>query len=175
MNLLEILGIEAGTAITILAVICAVLVIAVISLTVRLNGMIKKYKKFMAKEAGASFERRMLDRITRVGELEEQYDRLQNDLRTVEKAVRSSYQKFSIVKYNAFREATGNISFVLCLLDHNNSGILLNSMYANDGCYSYIKELKFGNCEFPLSDEETQALKEAIAKGNILREKDLFA
>ena len=41
MNLLEILGIEAGTAITILAVICAVLVIAVISLTIFLSFAIK--------------------------------------------------------------------------------------------------------------------------------------
>ena len=121
MNILDKTGMEAGTAITILFIVCAVLLIAVIALAVNLSRMIKKYKKFMAKEAGSSFERRMLDRITRVGELEEQYDKLQNDLRTVERAVRSSYQKCSIVKYNAFREATGNISFVLCLLDHNNS------------------------------------------------------
>ncbi|MBR1758971.1 MAG: DUF4446 family protein [Lachnospiraceae bacterium] len=175
MKLLDALGLEVGTAVSILLVLSLILLVAVIVLGVRLGEMIRKYKRFMAKEAGASFERRMLDRITRVGELEEQYDKMQNDMRTIERAVRSSYQKCSIVKYNAFREATGNISFVLCLLDHNNSGILLNSMYANDGCYSYIKELKFGNCEIPLSEEETQALKEAIAKGNILREKDLFA
>ena len=175
MSIVDKLGLDVSKAVGLLLVLCLILLICAIVQSVRLNLMIRKYKKFMAKEAGTSFERRMLDRISRVTELEEQYDKMQNDMRTIERAVRSSYQKCSIVKYNAFREATGNISFVLCLLDHNNSGILLNSMYANDGCYSYIKELKFGNCEIPLSEEETQALKEAISKGNILREKDLFA
>ena len=174
MELFEQLGLDMGYILLGVAVICILLLILTLVQTVRLNKLTKKYKAFMGKDTDGSLERRILDRLSRIGDVEEQLNHVQGDIKIMEKALRSSYQKFSIVKYDAFHEAKGNISFVLCLLDHNNSGIILNSMYANDGCYSYIKELRFGNCELPLSEEEEQALQEAIAKGKILKEKDLF-
>lgn len=174
MTLFEQFGVDMGYVLLGVAGLCLILLLLTLIQTIRLNKWVKKYKLFMGKDADGSLERRILDRLSRIGEVEEQLNHLQGDVKIMEKALRSSYQKCSIVKYDAFHEAKGNISFVLCLLDHNNSGIILNSMYANDGCYSYIKELKFGNCEFPLAAEEEQALQEAIAKGSILKERDLF-
>lgn len=74
----------------------------------------------------------------------------------------STYQKIGIVKYDAFKEIGGTLSFVLTLLTKDNDGFILNSMHSNsEGCYTYIKEVKGGEVFVTLSDEESQSLEQA--------------
>ena len=76
-----------------------------------------------------------------------------------------TYQKIGIVKYDAFKEIGGTLSFVLVLLTKNNNGFILNSMHSNsEGCYTYIKEVKGGEVFVTLSEEERQALEMAKAQ-----------
>ncbi|WP_343210222.1 DUF4446 family protein [Anaerolentibacter hominis] len=163
VKLLDQLGLDVGYILLGLVAVAVILAILVLVLIIRQNKLNKRYKKFMGKDGDGSLERRILDRFSRISDIEESLDKMQERMKSLEKSQRGTYQKFAIVKYDAFHEAKGNISFVLCMLDHNNNGFLLNSMYANDGCYAYIKELKFGICEFPLSEEEEQAFQEAVA------------
>lgn len=73
-----------------------------------------------------------------------------------------TYQKVGVVKYDAFKEIGGTLSFVLVLLTKENNGFILNSMHSNsEGCYTYIKEVKGGEVYVALSEEERQALEEA--------------
>lgn len=51
------------------------------------------------------------------------------------------YQKVGIVKYDAFHEMGGDLSFALTMLDENNTGWILNAMHSREGCYTYIKEV----------------------------------
>ncbi len=55
-----------------------------------------------------------------------------------------SYQKVGIVKYNAFQEMGGQLSFALTLLDENDNGWLLILMHIQEECYLYIKEIVKG-------------------------------
>ena len=66
------------------------------------------------------------------------------DIRILYRALRSSYQKVGIVKYDAFGEMGGKLSFALTMLDNDNNGWILNSMHSRDGCYTYIKEIVRG-------------------------------
>ena len=56
----------------------------------------------------------------------------------------------------------GKLSFSLVLLNENNDGFVLNSVHSSEGCYSYTKEIKDGNCEISLGEEEAKALKMAM-------------
>ncbi len=66
-----------------------------------------------------------------------------------------------MVKYDAFREMSGELSYALALLDQQENGFVINSVYANEGNYSYIKEIKKGECQILLSEEEEKALRKA--------------
>ena len=77
------------------------------------------------------------------------------------------YQKTGFVKYDAFREMSGKLSYALALLDKNNNGILINSMYSREGCYSYTKEIRNGESSINLSEEEEKALKMAVNGDNM--------
>ena len=74
----------------------------------------------------------------------------------------SAFQKVGIVKYDAFQQMGGKLSFSLALLDQNNDGFILNSVHSSEGCYSYTKEIKNGECAISLGSEEEKALDIAM-------------
>lgn len=68
-----------------------------------------------------------------------------------------------LVRYDAFNQMGGQLSYSLALLDENNNGFIINSVHSTEGCYSYSKEIRNGDNSISLSQEEAEAL--AIAKG----------
>ena len=73
------------------------------------------------------------------------------------------------MKYDAFSEVGGKLSFVLALLDKNNDGFILNSVHSSrEGCYTYLKEIIKGESFFELSKEKKQALNRAINSDNFM-------
>ena len=56
----------------------------------------------------------------------------------------------------------GKLSFSLALLNRKNDGFIINAMHSREGCYTYIKEIISGNSVILLSEEEKEALEEAV-------------
>jgi hypothetical protein len=83
-------------------------------------------------------------------------------IRVLNKIQRGSYQKFGLVKYNAFKGMGGNMSFAYALLDYTNSGFILNTVHSREGCYLYIKVVQCGQTEVLLGAEEKEALEQAL-------------
>ena len=75
-------------------------------------------------------------------------------------------QKVGIVKYDAFKEMGGKLSFALAMLDKNNTGFVINAMHSREGCYTYIKEIIKGEAFIALGDEEKKAVDMAINSDN---------
>ena len=62
-----------------------------------------------------------------------------------------TFQKMGMVKYNAFREMSGDLSYALALLDQRNNGFVLNSVYSKEGGYSLYQgneRWRIGNSSF---------------------------
>ena len=84
------------------------------------------------------------------------------DIDTIYKRMKTHYQKIGIVRYDAFQEMGGNLSFVLTMLDENNNGWVFNAMHSREGCYTYIKEIVKGESYMELGEEERESLKKAM-------------
>ena len=84
------------------------------------------------------------------------------DGKSLEKGMKTHYQKIGIVRYDAFQEMGGNLSFVLTMLDENNNGWVFNAMHSREGCYTYIKEIIKGESYMELGEEERESLKKAM-------------
>ena len=78
--------------------------------------------------------------------------------------IEEACQKLGLVKYDAFNQMGGQLSFSLALLDENNNGFIINSVHSTEGCYSYTKEIKNGECKISLGQEEAEALAIAIGE-----------
>ena len=73
-----------------------------------------------------------------------------------------SIQKVGLVRYNPFSDTGGNQSFVLALLDGNDSGFVITSLHSRESTRVFAKPVTGGKEEgFEFSEEEAQAVKEA--------------
>ena len=134
--------------------IAAVLVILLVLLIVALSKIGKLKKQYNVFMEGKKFEN--MDFIN------DELKKIQGRLELIDENLLKTYQKVAIVKYDAFKEIGGTLSFVLVLLTKDNDGFILNSMHSNsEGCYTYIKEVKSGEVFVALSEEERQALEQA--------------
>lgn len=72
------------------------------------------------------------------------------------------YQKIGFLRFNPFDRVGGEQSFILALLDKENTGIVLNFLYTREGIRVYAKRVKKGlSEEYELSNEEKEAIKKA--------------
>jgi len=144
-------------------VLCIVILLVMLIMQNRkLNDLIGRYEKFMQGSRAKSLEKKITDLFE---EQSVQKSLLENHSRQIKEIFRkhqSAFQKMGFVKYDAFKEMGGKLSFCLVLLDERDNGYLLNSVHSSDGCYSYTKRIKAGQSDLELSPEEAVALKEAI-------------
>ena len=70
-------------------------------------------------------------------------------------------QKIGLVRFNPFKETGGDQSFILALLDKQDSGIVLSGLYSRSGMRWYAKQIEKGKTtEHELSAEEKQAIQQ---------------
>jgi len=73
-----------------------------------------------------------------------------------------SITKVGVIRFNPFKDTGGDQSFVIALLDSNDSGLVISSLYAREGTRIYAKPIEKGGSIYNLSDEEKEAIKKAI-------------
>lgn len=66
-----------------------------------------------------------------------------------------------LVRFDAFDDAGGAQSFTLALIDDDGDGIVLTSLHSRQTTRVYVKRIRRGVADAPLSVEETQAMKNA--------------
>ena len=103
-----------------------------------------------------------MEQFKTVEKLERAVKQNTRDIDTIYKRMKTHYQKIGIVRYDAFQEMGGNLSFVLTMLDENNNGWVFNAMHSREGCYTYIKEIVKGESYMELGEEERESLKKAM-------------
>ena len=164
MKWFDKLGIDASYLIigTIVGII--ILLIFFILCLNKINKLNKKYCEFMKGSNGETLESAILARFQEIDKLKQTTDTMSEKIKAIEETLLGTYQKMSVVKYDAFKEMGGKLSFSLALLDEENSGFILTSMHTREGCYTYVKEIIKGESFVILANEERTALEEAKMK-----------
>ena len=151
-------NIDIGILIVALVVIILFLIILNIVNIHSISKLKKKYDKFMLGKNAESLENEITDLFEDNKFIKNSIEKNKKDIHALYRKFESSLQKVGIIKYDAFDQIGGKLSFCMALLDENNNGFILNSVYGAEGCYTYTKEIKNGNCETSLGQEEEKAL-----------------
>jgi hypothetical protein len=123
----------------------------------------------MSGSNGKDLEEVILTRFSEIDFLKVENKKIKTKLENISETLLSTYQKIGIVKYDAFKEMGGKLSFSLALLNDNNDGFIINSMHSSrEGCYTYIKEILKGESYVVLAEEEKLALEHAINSNNYM-------
>ena len=137
------------------------LILAIITMT-ELRRLDRKYDYFMRGKDAETLEDIIMDEIDELRDLRAEDRSNKDSIRTLNRNFRASFQKYGIVKYNAFKGMGGNLSFALAVLDYTNSGFVMNCVHSREGCYLYIKEVDMGQTDIVLGNEEQEALEQAL-------------
>ena len=158
----EYLGFDSDYIILGLAAFCVILFILTVVNMAKTSKLHKKYEAFMMGKDAKSLEETLVTRLSQVDKLISANEANEKNIRKMFDNMKFTFQKVGLVKYDAYNQMGGNLSFCLCMLNERNSGFILNSVHSSDGCYTYTKEIKNGECEIALGEEERKALNMAI-------------
>ncbi|BBF44598.1 hypothetical protein lbkm_3313 [Lachnospiraceae bacterium KM106-2] len=171
MKIFEQLGVSTDIVLIGTMAFSFLLFILVIVLFVKSSKMKRRYNAFMNGADGKSLEEVIQKRFDEIDAIKEKLEDQDAKYAEVKESLLSTYQKIGIVKYDAFKEMGGKLSFAMALLDAEDNGFIINSMHSSrEGCYTYIKEVLHGESYVVLAEEEQQALDDAVSCKKLIRE-----
>ena len=135
-------------------VLTLILTVVVIIGIFKMKNLYRRYDYFMRGKDAETLEDIIVSQMEEIQELQAQDRANKDSLRVNNKNMRASFQKFGMIRYNAFKGMGGNLSFAFALLDYTNTGFVLNSVHSREGCYLYLKEVDRGETEVPLGNED---------------------
>lgn len=161
-EILSGLGIDMGYLIILLFLIQVLLFVMLISVNMKYNRLKRSYSSFMKGKDGKTLEDSFQEKFEKLDEILERTEASEEKIKEIYQTLKQTYQKKGIVRYDAFHEMGGNLSFVLTMLNEENSGWIFNAMHSREGCYTYIKEVVKGESYIELAEEEKECLERAI-------------
>ena len=161
------LGIDPFYLFIVVFILLIALIVEFALLYQKYNKLQKSYNVFMQGKNGKTLEKRFFKKFKELKEVRELAESNEKNIKNIYKMMEGHYQKVGIVKYDAFHEMGGNLSFVLTMLDENDNGWIFNAMHSREGCYTYIKEIVKGESYIELAEEESKCLEKAIYQENI--------
>lgn len=131
-------------------------------LTIKVVKAIRHYNR-LARGISQTGLTPILESILQTQEgLKKEVSHLETEIRKMQQSEVLHLQQVGIVRFNPFSDTGGSQSFVLALLDGNDNGIVMTSLYARSGNRWYIKNVKSGRgVDLALSKEEETAIKTA--------------
>ena len=157
------LGIPTDYVVIGLAAACVIQLILLIVNFVRISSLKKKYDIFMKGKTAKSLEDTLIYRLEQLDDLIKANASNERNINTIFDTLKSCFQKFGLVKYDALDEMGGKLSCALCMLNDKNDGFIINIVHSREGCYNYMKEIIDGNSIIGLSEEEEEALEKALS------------
>ena len=161
-KILKALGIDPALIFIFLLILIVILFVLYVNVTMKYNRLKSSYTTFMRGKDGKTLEESMMSGFSDVEAILKYTKQNRTDIQKLNKKMEKSYQKLGIVKYDAFNEMGGKLSFALAMLDNNNTGWIINAMHSREGCYTYVKEIVKGESYVELAEEEAEALDKAI-------------
>jgi len=133
------------------------LVIAVVIMALRLRGL-------SLRVAAAGGDPAFLERVAalqrEVAAATRQIEHLGGRVDRLGEQAQRSLQHTGLVRYDAFKELGGHLSFSLALLDARRDGVVLSMLNDRDGARGYAKPVTGGRSTYTLSEEEQRAIGE---------------
>ena len=147
-----------GTIVLVIIVFVAVTFLQ----NLKIKRLMNRYEAFMNGKDAENLGDAIEENFKQMNEIQKDYEATKQDIDETLQRMKSTFHKMGIVKYDAFKEMGGNLSFTLCLLDDMNTGFILNTMHGRDSSYTYVKEIIKGEAYATLGEEEKEALEKAI-------------
>ena len=145
------------------SIVILVLLAWSVFLQVRLEKTRKRIKIFFEGRKTKDLEEVIAEQLKRTKKAESDIEKLFKWNKDLQKIADISIQKVGVIRFNPFKDTGGDQSFAIALLDKDNSGLVISSLYSREGTRVYTKPVEKGESSYHLSEEEKQAITKAIS------------
>jgi Protein of unknown function (DUF4446) len=154
---------HSGIVFTILSLLIVILTILVVRNTLLLRSTLTKFRYLLSTDSTADLESLLLQHIEKREQLAHEVAEIESRLTTTERKLQKSKRHVGLVRYDAFPEIGGQQSFALAIYDDNGDGAVVSSIIGRADCRVYGKPILNGNAERSLTNEERQAILDAVS------------
>ncbi len=144
--------------------VAILLVVAMFVLLRRVRGIAAHLALLTRGEGGRDLGDVLEAHLAKVYAVSRRQDDIDARAGALERQARRSMQGISVVRYNTFEDTGGNQSFALAVCDPEGNGVVLSSLHARNQTRVYAKGVAAGAAEGALSEEETEALRQAMTR-----------
>ena len=162
LNSIGLGGVDPAIFIIVILVLLIVNIGLLIIFIVKNLKLTNRMNAFMLVKDASSLEEEITDLFAINKNIVEKVRENRKDIRKIYRKFTKAIQKVGIVKYDAYQQMGGDLSFSMALLDEENNGFIMNSVHSTEGCYTYTKEVRDGKCDLELGNEERIALEKAV-------------
>ncbi len=155
-----------GWVLLILLGLVLVLCVILAKLWIDLNRTRKKFAEILNSGSSQNVEEMLLSHLKERQELRNQLETMDDRVVTLERKLQRSKRHLGLVRYDAFPDIGGNQSFTLAVYDDNGDGAILSSIIGRADNKVYGKTLTNGKTGHTLTEEEEQAIFEAVKGSN---------
>jgi uncharacterized protein YoxC len=138
--------------------------ILIIILFAKIGGVKNKFKKMMRGVNNKNLEGMLEDYLKKVETIELNSADAVAKFNRLDENLKNCVQKVAMVRYKAFEDVGSDLSFSIAFLDEKNDGVVLTGIYGRMESTTYAKPIDKGISRYDLSEEELQALSEAMNK-----------
>lgn len=143
-------------------------IIVLLALVIMLYVMYKGQKKelqvlkekydFFTQGDNVNWDELLTKTLTEVRAAKAEMQALEENQQAMREQMKSCVQKVKLMRYNAFSDTGSDLSYSLSLLDENNNGVVLSSIYGREDNRTYAKPIENGKSTYNLSEEEKKVL-----------------
>jgi hypothetical protein len=155
----EILIIAAVIAV-LLFVVCLILTVIAMKRTIKTENRMKELKKELVRTRNTVNSGNM---VFETVEQQEQFDSIKERLSVLEEKQESNLDRVEIVRYFASDKDEGRSSYSIGITNAKKDGLVLTALMYRNGMNLYAKNVKEGISDYPLSEEE----KEAVSRSKV--------
>ena len=121
-----------------------------------------RLRRILSDNGSTGLDEVLAGQATRIEQLAGRVDALNALQRELETSTGRSLQKVGVVRFNPFQDSGGDQSFAIALLDQRGSGVVVSSLHGRAETRIFAKQVTNGRSTHSLSDEEQQAIREAL-------------
>lgn len=136
----------------------------IINLWMNLSYLKKRYRKMMTGVDGANLERLLIGHIDEVKQVVEENRRIDAENQRISALLQRAITRVGVVRFRAFDDMGSDLSYAVALLDAENNGVILSSIFGREDSRSYVKPIQAGQSSYTLTEEEQQALHQAMGQ-----------
>lgn len=148
-------------------IVLALGVVSVVSLllaflsNISTSSLRRRFRKWKGIHSSADLEEVYAQTLQQVGKLHAELDAAKVEVAALRGLLSTKISTARIVRYNAFQEVGSDLSFSIALLDDEQNGLVLSSIYGRDESRTYAKPVEGGASRYTLTEEEQQVIQQA--------------